>query len=223
MRETSAPARIIVLISGGGTNLQALIDACNTDALPNSTIVRVVSDRKNAYGLKRAEAADIPITHHGILTYKHKHPDSSPEPKFDAARKAYDADLADIVLKDKPDLVVCAGFMRILTTAFLNPVKERAIPIINLHPSKPGDLLGAGCIKRAWDEFETGTRAETGIMIHYVIEEVDMGEPIVSETIDITGCRYLEDLENRIHEREHSLIVKGAKTALAQLQRDGKV
>ncbi|KAK0270517.1 Bifunctional purine biosynthetic protein ADE5,7 [Friedmanniomyces endolithicus] len=217
------PARITVLISGKGTNLQALVDACNTDHLPNSNIVRVVSDRKNAYGLQRAQAVSIPTTYHGILSYKQKYPDSDPEPKFDAARKAYDADLASILFKDQPDLVVCAGFMRILTTAFLNPVKEKKIPIINLHPSKPGDLLGADCINRAWDEFEAGTRTETGIMIHYVIEEVDMGEPIVSETINITGCQSLEDLEAKIHDREHGLIVKGAKTALAQLQTHGKL
>ncbi|KAK0261747.1 hypothetical protein B0A54_10071 [Friedmanniomyces endolithicus] len=224
MQDSASPsARITVLISGNGTNLQALIDACNTHHLPHSNIVRVVSDRKNAYGLTRAQAVGIPTTYHGILTYKQKYPDSDPEPRFDAARKAYDADLASILLRDEPDLVVCAGFMRILTTAFLKPVKEKKIPIINLHPSKPGDLLGADCIQRAWDEFEAGTRTETGIMIHYVIEEVDMGEPIVSETININGCQSLEDLEARIHEREHGLIVKGAKTALAQLQTDDKL
>ena len=220
---SSAPARITVLISGSGTNLQALIDACNTEALPNANIVRVISDRKNAYGLERAKGVNIPTSLHGILDYKKKYPDRSLEPKFDEARKAYDADLAKLVLEDKPNIVVCAGFMRILTTALLGPVKGASTPIINLHPSKPGDLVGAGCIKRAWDEFEAGKRTETGIMIHYVIEEVDMGEPIISEAIDITGCESLEDLEVRIHEREHGLIVKGAKIALERLRKEKKV
>ncbi|KAK3072665.1 Bifunctional purine biosynthetic protein ADE5,7 [Teratosphaeriaceae sp. CCFEE 6253] len=219
---SSPPIRITVLISGGGSNLQVLIDACNTEALPNANIIRVISDRKNAYGLERAKAAKIPTTHLGILKYKEKYPDSSAEPRFDDARKAYDTDLAKIVLDDEPDIVVCAGFMRILTTSFLNPIKGAKTPTINLHPSAPGDLVGAGCIKRAWEEFEAGKRTRTGIMIHYVIEEVDMGEPIVSENIEITGCKVLGDLETRIHEREHALIVKGAKGAIKKLRSEGK-
>ncbi|KAK3661811.1 Bifunctional purine biosynthetic protein ADE5,7 [Elasticomyces elasticus] len=221
--EDPTPARITVLISGGGTNLQALIDACGTDDLPNANIVRVISDRKDAYGLTRAKTASIPTTHHGILRYKREHPDSSPEPKFDQARRAYDADLAKLVLEDEPDLVVCAGFMRILTTAFVDPVKAATVPIINLHPAKPGELVGAKCIDDAWDEFKAGKRTETGIMIHYVIEEVDMGAPIVSTNIDITGCESLKDLETRIHASEHPLIVKGAKTAIEKLRNERKV
>ncbi|KAK5122470.1 hypothetical protein LTR85_004054 [Meristemomyces frigidus] len=217
------PARITVLISGSGSNLQALIDACNTEALPNAKIARVLSDRKDAYGLKRAEAAHIPATYHGILPYKKQHPDESKDPQWQEARRAYDADLAQHVLADNPEIVVCAGFMRILSTAFLDPVKISKTPIINLHPSLHGDLIGAGCIKRAWDEYEAGKRTKTGIMIHYVIAEVDMGEPIVQEEISIEGCKTLKELEERIHQHEHGLIVKGTKTAVEKLERDGKV
>ncbi|KAK4546021.1 hypothetical protein LTR36_002158 [Oleoguttula mirabilis] len=217
------PARITVLISGSGSNLQALINACNTAALPDAQIVRVISDRKDAYGLKRADVAHIATTYHGILPYKKRHPDNSENPQWQEARRAYDAELAQLVLADKPDIVVCAGFMRILSTAFLDPVKGSKTPIINLHPSLHGDLIGAGCIKRAWDEYEAGTRKNTGIMIHYVIAEVDMGEPIVQEEISIEGCQSLEDLEKRIHKHEHGLIVKGTKIAIAKLERHGKV
>ncbi|KAK5132443.1 hypothetical protein LTR08_009054 [Meristemomyces frigidus] len=215
------PARITVLISGSGSNLQALITACNTDALPNARIVRVISDRKDAYGLKRAEAAHIPTTYHGILPYKKKQPDTSENPQWQAARRAYDAGLAQVVLADQPDIVVCAGFMRILSTAFLDPVKGANTPIINLHPSLHGDLVGAGCIKRAWDEYEAGKRRSTGIMIHYVIAEVDMGEPIVQEEISMEGCKTLADLEESIHDREHGLIVKGTKIVTQGLARHG--
>ncbi|KAK6389233.1 Bifunctional purine biosynthetic protein ADE5,7, partial [Oleoguttula sp. CCFEE 5521] len=100
-----ASSRITVLISGSGTNLQAIIDACASSVIPNSTIVRVISDRKDAYGLQRAQVVSIPTTHHGILRYKKLHPDMSPTPTFSEARKAFDADLATLVLADKPDLI----------------------------------------------------------------------------------------------------------------------
>lgn len=212
------PARVTVLISGSGSNLQALINACNTEALPNAKIVRVICDRKDAYGLKRAEAAHIPAAYHGILPYKKKYPDDSENPQWQEARRAYDVDLAKHVLADEPEIVVCAGFMRILSTAFLDPVKSSNTPIINLHPSLHGDLIGAGCIKRAWEEYEAGKRTKTGIMIHYVIAEVDVGEPIVQEEISIEGCKSLKELEERIHEHEHGLIVKGTRTAIEKLE-----
>ncbi|KAK3677662.1 Bifunctional purine biosynthetic protein ADE5,7 [Recurvomyces mirabilis] len=181
-----SPARITVLISGSGSNLQALIDARHASALPEAEITHVISDRKDAYGLRRAEAVGIKTSYHGIVPFKKQYPDSSEKPQYQEARRAYDADLARLVISGTPDIVVCAGFMRILTTAFLDPVKAENIPIINLHPSKPGDLIGAGCIERAWDEFEAEKRTETGIMIHYVIEEVDMGEPIVRDRTKTT-------------------------------------
>ena len=218
----ASATRITVLISGSGSNLQAIINALNTPALPNANIVKVISDRKSAYGLTRAQAAGIPTTHHGVLPYKKKFPDDSPDPQFQEARRAYDADLAQLVLADSPDIVVCAGFMRILSTAFLDPVKTSNTPIINLHPSLHGDLIGANCIEMAWNEFQAGKRTKTGIMIHYVIAEVDMGEPIVQEEIDMQGCETLEALQERIHMHEHGLIVKGAKIAIDALEKAGK-
>lgn len=207
-------SKITVLISGSGTNLQALIDSCNTPALPHANIIRVISDRKDAYGLKRAADANIPTIYHGIVPYKKKHPDTSPNPTFDEARRAYDADLANIVLADKPDIVVCAGFMRIVTTAFLTPLLHPNVPIINLHPSLHGDLVGAHCIERAWEEFQQGKRKKTGVMVHYVIAQVDMGEPIVQREVEIEGCASLKELEERIHAAEHPLIVEGTKRVL---------
>lgn len=215
----SSPARITVLISGSGSNLQALIDASTTPSLPNTQIIRVISDRKDAYGLQRARAASIPTSHHGILPYKKLHPDRSTTqtPEFHAARQAYDADLAALVLADSPALVVCAGFMRILTPSFLDPLARAKVPIINLHPSLHGDLVGAGCIERAWEEFRKGERRKTGIMIHYVIAEVDLGEPIVQREVEMEGCGTVEELQKRIHEEEHLLIVEGCRVAIERL------
>ena len=177
----TSPFKITVLISGSGSNLQAIIDSCNTPSLPNAQVVRVISDRKDAYGLKRAESAHIPTTYHGILPYKKKYPD--PDAIFVEARQAYDADLASLILADVPDIVVCAGFMRILTTSFLDPLQRAKIPVINLHPSLYGDLIGTHCIERAWEEWERGERRKTGVMVHYVIAEVDMGEAIVQQEV----------------------------------------
>lgn len=215
-----SPSRLIVLISGSGTNLQALIDSFHTPSHTDTDIVRVISDRKDAYGLKRAEAATIPTTHHGILPYRKRHPAPDGETPADAKarevriREAYDKDLAELVLSDEPDLVVCAGFMRIVSDSFLQPLQERKVPIINLHPSLHGDLVGAHCIERAWAEFEAGTRKKTGIMIHYVISEVDKGEMIVQQGVDIEGCKTLGDLQERIHSAEHRLIVEGTRRVL---------
>ena len=208
-------AKITILISGNGSNLQAIIDACNTENLPNARIVRVISDRKGAFGLQRAERAGIPTAYHGIVPYKEKHPDPADARKqSQAAREAYDADLASIILADSPHVVVCAGFMRILTPSFLNPISDSGTPIINLHPSLHGDLVGAHCIDDAWKEFGAGKRTKTGIMIHYVIAEVDLGAPIVQQEVGIEGCKTLEELQERIHAAEHPLIVKGTKMAI---------
>lgn len=209
-----SPARVTVLISGSGSNLQALIDASNTVKLPNVSFVRVVSDRKNAFGLERAQKSNIPTAYHGIVPYKKQYPDDSSDAQFLEARNAYDADLAKLVMADEPAIVVCAGFMRILTPSFLEPLQAAEIPIINLHPALHGDLVGAHCIERAWDEFKAGKRTKTGIMIHYVITEVDMGEPIVQQEVSIEGCETVEDLQQRIHEAEHKLIVEGTRRVI---------
>ena len=214
MTDTPSTARVLVLISGSGSNLQALIDAANTDKLPNVHFVRVISDRKNAYGLERAKTAGIPTTYHGFIPYKNRHHDTPEDSAKSPARHAYDADLASLILADKPDIIVCAGFMRIMTTSILDKLAEAQVPIINLHPAMPGDLVGAHCIERAWDEFQAGKRTSTGIMIHYVIAEVDKGAPIESQKVEMEGCETLEMLQERIHQAEHVLIVKGTKKAI---------
>lgn len=126
------PARLTVLISGSGTNLQALIDACASGALP-CNIICVISNRKSAYGLVRAQAASIPTRYHNLVNYKKQNPSD-----VTLARLEYDRDLAALVLDEKPDLVVCAGWMHVLAPTFLDPVATAGVPVINLHPALPG-------------------------------------------------------------------------------------
>lgn len=221
--------KITVLISGSGTNLQALIDACSTPSLPNTQIIRVISNRKDAYGLQRAEKAKIPILYHNLISYKKRYPDTTSNseksiegvpsaPTFAEARSVYDKDLAELVLKDEPDLVVCAGWMHILAPTFLDPLASANVPVINLHPALPGQFNGAHAIERAWKAFQEKQITKTGIMVHYVISEVDMGEPILTRDIEMREGEGLEELEQRIHQNEWEIIVQGTKMAIEKLK-----
>lgn len=208
--------RILVLISGNGSNLQALIDACNTPKLPSSHIIRVISNRKDAYGLIRAQKASIPTTYHNLVKFKKQQ--AANEAGVLLARVEYDQDLAKLILDAKPDLVVCAGWMHILSTVFVDMLATAKIGIINLHPALPGQFNGADAIHRAFEAFQKGEIDHTGVMIHYVISEVDMGEPIVTREVQIMKEESQEELEKRIHEVEWELIVEGTARAIQQIR-----
>ncbi|KAI9748481.1 MAG: hypothetical protein M1815_003224 [Lichina confinis] len=236
----TAPARLTVLISGNGSNLQALIDVCASTALANSRIVRVISNRKGARGLERARQAGIATHYHNLVGYGRRFPSSGPSgssglsglsgdkddasasrsrsSKYgDEARRAYDADLAALVLADDPHLVVCAGWMHVLSDAFLVPLHRARVPAINLHPALPGEFNGAAAIERAWRKARDENLGRTGVMVHYVIAEVDCGEAIVTEEVPLRRDESLEDLEDRMHVVEHRLIVDGTRLALERL------
>ena len=213
------PIKLTIFISGNGSNLQALIDAVssNPPLLPNTTILRVVSNRKNAYGLVRAQNAGIPTSYHNLLRYNAAHPSSST-----AARAAYDADLADLVLADQPDLVVMAGFLHIVSSAFLSRL-EAATPqpvrCINLHPALPGAYVGLNAIRNAWSRFQEGRLdgGKTGVMVHYVIEELDRGEAVAVREIEMRAGEGEEEFETSVHEVEHEVIVEGVREASRRL------
>jgi len=226
---TATDFNITVLISGSGTNLQALIDACGQTpkskdkpaprrTLPNGHITHVISNRREARGLERAQNAHIPVTYHNLLAYKKNFPET--EAGIRAARASYDTDLAQKILTHipSPDLVVCAGFMHILSPEFVNQLAKADVPIINLHPALPGKFTGADAIGRAYKSFQRGEISTTGVMVHYVIEEVDMGKPILVEEIDIKDGDSQEDLEERIHQAEHKLIVEATGKVLSSLE-----
>lgn len=208
---------LTVLISGSGTNLQALIDACGSSLLEHAKISHVISNKKDAYGMTRAQNANIPTTYHNLVAggYKKKNPGD-----IEKAREQYDLDLANIILEHqpKPDLVVCAGWMHILSPKFIDTLSAANLPIINLHPALPGQFDGANAIGRAWEAYQRGEIAGTGVMIHYVITEVDRGEPIVVEEVPCRDCQTESELEERIHNVEWKLIVKGTAKALAKIE-----
>lgn len=208
--------RILVLISGNGSNLQALIDACDAAKLPNCRIIQVISNRKDAYGLVRAHNASIPTTYHNLVKYKKQQ--AASEGGILLAREAYDQDLSQLVIDAKPHLVVCAGWMHILSSVFVNALAKAEIPVINLHPALPGQFNGADAIHRAYSAFQKGEIDHTGVMIHRVISEVDMGEPIVTREVPILKGESEEELENRIHEVEWALIVEGTAKAIHELR-----
>jgi phosphoribosylglycinamide formyltransferase len=214
--------QILVLISGTGTNLQALIDATSSPPKIPAQICHVIANlgQKARPGLERAKTAGIPTTVRTLKSYKDKVPLTYSDDVV--ARQTYDSDLAQYILHDiqRPDLIVCAGWMHILAPAFLAPIKSAGIPIINLHPALPGAFNGAHAIQRAWEAFKEGKITKTGVMIHYVIEEVDEGEPILVREITMEHGESLEDLETRIHKVEHEAIVEGTNIALETMKKD---
>ena len=225
----STSFNLTVLISGSGTNLQALIDACGQSpsskdrtgsrrVLPTARISHVISNRKDAKGLVRAEEAGIFTTYHNLLQYKKRYPDSVAG--VDDARTQYDADLAQKILTHIPcpDLVVCAGWMHILSPGFVNALASANVPIINLHPALPGQFDGASAIDRAYEAFQKGEIKRTGVMVHYVIDQVDKGEPILVKEIEIKPGWSQDELEDRIHQVEWKLIVEATSNVLGDLE-----
>lgn len=211
--------RITVLISGSGSNLQALIDAQAQGLLGNGTICSVISSSKNAYGLTRASNANIPTKVHSLYKYTKGLSKDDKEGRR-LARIQYEIDLAQIVKEDNPDIIVCAGWLLILGKDFLQRINDSTtinIPILNLHPALPGQFDGTThAIEMAWKKCqELGKPFVAGCMVHYVIEEVDKGEPIVIKELEIVpGKETLEEYEARVHSTEHIAIVEATVKAL---------
>ena len=184
-------ARLVVLISGNGSNLQAILDACANGELPAS-VISVISNKADAYGLTRAHNSGIAAIHFPKLATE--------------SRQEYDARLAVYVSTCLPDYVILAGWMRILASAFLDHFPNR---VINLHPALPGMFPGTHAIERAFDAYQRGEINHTGVMVHLVPDEgIDNGPVLASEVVNIDPLDTLESLEARIHETEHRLLVQ---------------
>ncbi|TCD66365.1 hypothetical protein EIP91_001414 [Steccherinum ochraceum] len=219
----SQQRRIVVLISGSGSNLQALIDARNTPSLPSTDIALVVSNRKAAYGLTRAANANpaIPTAYLALQPYLKANPTKT--------RQDYDAEIARIVVRAKPDLVVLAGWMHIMSERFLDILSgdtllddegekvSRPIPVINLHPALPGAFDGANAIERAYEAFQKGEIKHSGVMVHRVIKEVDRGEPVVVREVEIKVGEPIEAFEERLHQIEWGVIVEATAKVLDEV------
>lgn len=194
-------ASLVVLISGNGSNLQAIMDAIRAGSLP-AEIKAVVSNTRDAYGLERAWLAGIPAV---------------VKPKLKTQeREVYDAELADLVLSYQPDLVVLAGWMRILSMAFIGHFPNC---IINLHPALPGTFPGVNAIERAWQAFQEGQIDHTGVMVHLVPDEgVDLGPVLAQKQVGIFPNDTVDDLTNRVHQCEHELLVAALHQYITQME-----
>lgn len=159
----------------------------------------------------------IPWEYYNLISNGFQKKGETDESKILAARKAYDAALAAKILAapaaERPELIVLAGWMYVFSPSFLEPIDAAGIKIINLHPALPGEFDGANAIGRAYAEMKAGRLSRTGIMAHYVIAEVDRGEPILTQEIKYEG-EDLEALEEKMHKEEHGIIVRAtAKVA----------
>lgn len=173
--------RTVVLISGSGSNLQALIDACAAPDYP-AEIVAVISNRADAYGLIRAQENKIETA---VLDHQ----------PF-ASREAFDAQLQQLIDRYTPDLVVLAGFMRILTPALVSHYLGR---MLNIHPSLLPLYPGLHTHRRA---LEAGDR-EHGATVHFVTPELDGGPPVVQASIPIEAGDTEASLAKRVLIQEH--------------------
>jgi formyltetrahydrofolate-dependent phosphoribosylglycinamide formyltransferase len=192
--------RIVVMISGSGTNLQALVNAVQSREL-NAEIVAVVSNRKAAFGLQRAAQAQIETLYFPLRPYTEQ----------GLSREAYDADLAARVADFEPDLIVLAGWMHVLSDDFLCHFPDQ---VINLHPALPGAFPGTNAIERTFEAYQNREVEHGGVMVHYVVPEVDAGPVIVEAVVPIKPEDSLETFAARLHGVEHKLIVRATKQAL---------
>lgn len=175
---------VAVLISGNGSNLQAIIDHCKAGRI-KANICCVISNTADAYGLERARKAGIQ-TH--VLSHK----------EF-PSREQYDLELATLLKTCHPDLIILAGFMRILGAAFIDNFPDR---IINLHPSLLPNHKGLDTHTRV---LEAGDR-EHGASVHLVTPDLDSGPVLIQSSITVADDDTAQSLQQKIHELEHEIL-----------------
>ncbi|MEW6982765.1 phosphoribosylglycinamide formyltransferase [Colwelliaceae bacterium 6471] len=194
--------KIVVLISGSGTNLQAIIDACKSPSFPGE-VVGVISNKEDAYGLVRAQDANIET-----LCLSHQ--------SFES-RESYDLALIEKIDAFNADLIVLAGFMRILTPAFVQHFHGK---LLNIHPSLLPKYQGLHTHQRAIDAGDT----EHGVSVHFVTEELDGGPVILQAKVPVFAGDTADELASRVHEQEHRiypLVVKWFCEERAAMVNDG--
>lgn len=177
----SSTKRLVVLISGRGSNMVSLLQACRGGRI-NGDIVAVISNRADAAGLELARQQGIATA---VVDHR-AHP----------SREDFDRDLYTEVARHRPDLVILAGFMRILTPEFVRPLTGR---LLNIHPSLLPKYPGLNTHQRAIDAGDS----EAGATVHYVTEELDGGPAIIQARVAVLPDDTPQTLANRILEREH--------------------
>jgi len=186
---TNVRARVVVLVSGEGTNLQALIDAAG-NAAATYAIVAVVSDRRDARGLERARAAGIDALH----VDPRAHPD----------RAAFDRSLAEQIARYAPDLIVLAGFMRILSAEFVAQFEGR---MLNIHPSLLPKFKGLHTHRRVLEARER----DHGATVHFVTAALDDGPPVIQYHIGVRQSDNEDSLSARVHVGEYIILPRAVE------------
>ena len=199
MPQRAEPLRVVVLISGNGSNLQAIIDASRQD--PGLyEVVAVISNREDAYGLERADREGISSA---IVDHKAYE-----------TREAYDHALMQIIDAFEPELVVLAGFMRILTPEFVRHYADR---MLNIHPSLLPKYKGLNTHQRAID---AGDKVH-GCSVHFVTEALDDGPVVLQAEVPVLENDTAETLADRVHLQEHIIYPEAVRRfALDELGSD---
>ena len=196
----SKKARIAVLVSGGGTNLQAILDASARGEIPDGEVTLVISDRPGAYALERAAKAGIP----SLEINK----------KACGGQKAFEGKLVEALEKNRTDLIVLAGFLSILTEDFTTLYARR---IINVHPSLIPSFCGAGFygLKVHEAALARGVKV-TGATVHFVNEIPDGGEIIAQKAVEILPGDTPEVLQRRVMEQAEWVILPQSVEAISK-------
>jgi phosphoribosylglycinamide formyltransferase 1 len=176
-------AGIVVLISGGGSNLQSLIDACASGQI-DGNIAAVISNRPGVKGLKRAETANIPQQVIDHTLYPN--------------RTEFESALAAAINQYQPDLIVLAGFMRVLTAPFVQSYLGK---LINIHPSLLPKFPGLHTHQRAIEADET----HQGATVHFVTAELDGGPAIIQDRVEVNADETAESLAAKVLIKEHQI------------------
>lgn len=195
--------KIAVLVSGSGTNLQTLIDTLHNDATSNIEIAVVISDRKKAYALTRAEQAGIPTQVVRAQDYEN--------------RILFDEAISHIIDKYSVELIVLAGYMKLFQSPFVRKYRNR---IINIHPSILPAFPGATPVA---DSLTYGVKV-TGVTVHFVDENVDTGPIIAQRVVPVYDTDTQESLHERIQVEEHDLYPKVIKLfPQGKIQVEGRI
>lgn len=197
------PLRVVVMVSGGGTNLQAIIDSVKDGTITNTQIVGVISNNKNAYALKRAEENDIPSM--------------CVSPKDFETRDIFNAKLLEAVDSYEPDLVVLAGFLVVIPPEMIRKYENR---MINIHPSLIPAFCGKGYygLKVHEAALSRGVKV-VGATVHFVDEGTDTGPIILQKAVEVQQGDTPEVLQRRVMEQAEWKILPKAIDLIA----NGKV
>ena len=189
MRMQDLPIRIVILASGFGSNLQAIVDAIKENRL-SAQVIAVISDQANAYALERARKEDILPIFIDARQYPERH--------------QFDAVLQSKLERLDPDLIVLAGFMRILSATIVNRFRNR---MMNIHPSLLPRHKGLNTHERVLKEGDS----YHGASVHFVTPELDDGPIILQREFNVNTSDTVEDLERRVHEIEHKIYPEAIK------------